>query len=335
MSEQSATPESGALSFDEAVASLTAPEPEAQDEAPESADEAAPEPEEPEAETSPSDDAGEAEEPGDSDPEEPEAEAEADPLNAPQRWTKEEKDHFAALDRKTQEILLAQETKREAVTEKAKQQASEAAKVSQQEAQHIQTLAGALNEFLPNAVNAFKAKWAGVEQPGYWKAVRDQYGVDAERDLRDAHEYESNLLRQTAAAKQEADRLARETRIKDTESKLPELAPALADPRDGKARWQRTKDFLVGLGADSGEVELMGPVERGLAYDAMLHRQAKSVAGQQPKPKQAAKQAPRAVARPAAAQPGTSQQRSDKALSERFSETRSFEDAVALLAAKG
>lgn len=291
---ESATPDTGALSFDQAVASLTAPEPDAQGEAPESAQEAAPEDQDSEPPSSAAEDAGEADEPGDSEDADAEPEAEADPLSAPQYWTKEEKEFFAAQNRQVQEILLNQETKRQSVVDKAKQEAADIRKAAQQEIQQAQQLASKLNQLLPNAEQVFRSKWAGVEQPGYWQAVRQQYGVDYERDLRDQFEFEARQLHQMAAAKQDADRLAREQRIKDTEAKLPELAPELsADP----ARWTRTKDFLVTLGADPHEVDLLGPVERALAYDAMRFRQAKTATSQQPKPKPAAKAPPRAVAR--------------------------------------
>lgn len=329
------TPASEPLSFDDAVASIAGPEPEEHIEAEEGAAEQPPEPEEPEAESSPPDDAGEADEPGDSEPEETETEAAADPLKAPQYWTNEEKDQFAKLDRDTQEILLRQETKRETVTQKAKQKADEAAKAAQTEIAKVQQVATALDQWIPKAVQAFRDKWTGVDQPGYWKAVRDQYGADYERDLRDAHEYDMTLLRQTAAAQQETNRIQREARQREIEAAIPEQAPALADPKDGKQRWTKTVDWLVGLGADRNEIQNMGAVERGLAYDAMRWRETQAAANKAPQPRKPQAPAARTVARPAAAQPGSSPQRTTQALADRFSKSLSVDDAVALLASKG
>jgi segregation and condensation protein A len=127
---ESATPETGALSVDQAIASLLpAAEPVEQEQASEAPLEAA-ETTEPEGETkTPEDAEAGAETPTEGE----EAEAAAEPVEAlepPRYWSTEAKARFAELTPDLQAVVLSQEGPREEATAKAKAEAAKQAEAA-------------------------------------------------------------------------------------------------------------------------------------------------------------------------------------------------------------
>lgn len=326
MSEAS-SPENGALSVDQAIAALM-PEP-AEQGAPEAVDTAA-EPEEIEGEANaPEDTEGEAEAPADGDEAEVEPEAVA-PVDPPKYWSQDAKAKFAELPPELQAVVLAQEGPREEAAAKAKAEAAQQTQAAQAEVAKVQQLADHLGSFLPQAIETFKSKWGDAPD---WMAYATEYGAEAMIVAKVQHEQELALLQQTAQATERAQDAAREAAVKVEFQKLAEIAPELADPVEGPKRRSEVTSFLVSEGLAEDDIRNITAVEMALANDAMQWRKAQAALKARPTPKPNPAAAPRSPVRPAAAAPVPAQ-RTATQVANRFAQTRSVDDAVALLLAR-
>ena len=326
MSEASST-ESGALSVDQAIAALM-PEP-AEQEAPEAVDTVA-EPEEIEGEANaPEDTEGEAEAPADGDETDAEPEAVA-PVEPPKYWSQDAKAKFAELPPELQAVVLAQEGPREEAAAKAKAEAAQQTQAAQAEVAKVQQLADHLGSFLPQAIETFKSKWGDAPD---WMAYATEYGAEAMIVAKVQHEQELALLQQTAQATERATEAAREAAVKVEFQKLAEIAPELADPVEGSKRRSEVTSFLVSEGLAEDDIRNITAVEMALANDAMQWRKAQAALKARPTPKPNPAAAPRSPVRPAAAAPVPAQ-RTATQVANRFAQTRSVDDAVALLLAR-
>lgn len=330
--ETTAAPE-GPLTREQAVAMLT--EAPAEQAAPEAPVEAAEEPEEIEAGDQP------AEEPeeGAESAAEGEEEAEAEPVEAvepPPYWSKDAKAKFASLDPEMQAVVLAQEGPREEITAKVKADAAAAIEAANKELAGVQTLAQQLSEFLPQALKTFQQRWGEPD----WAAVATEMGADQAFVLKSQFEAEQKQLAQLQQAEHHAQTKANQVRVQTEWRQLaldaPELAPDVADPTKGMETRQKVVGYLSTRGIPKEAIDQISAVELSLAYDAMRWREAQTKLAAPPKPKPPVPAAPRAPVRPvaAAAQP-SSPQRDAQRIQNRFAQTGSREDAVALIVAKG
>lgn len=326
MSEAS-SPENGALSVDQAIAALM-PEP-AEQEAPEAVNTAA-EPEEIEGEANaPEDTEGEAEAPADGEETDAEPEAVA-PVEPPKYWSQDAKAKFAELPPELQAVVLAQEGPREEAAAKAKAEAAQQTQAAQAEVAKVQQLADHLGSFLPQAIETFKSKWGDAPD---WMAYATEYGAEAMIVAKVQHEQELALLQQTAQATERAQEAAREAAVKVEFQKLAEIAPELADPVEGPKRRSEVTSFLVSEGLAEDDIRNITAVEMALANDAMQWRKAQAALKARPTQKPNPAAAPRSPVRPAAAAPVPAQ-RTATQVANRFAQTRSVDDAVALLLAR-
>lgn len=336
MTTESATPESGPLSVEQAIASLVEPPPEAQ-ETPEAApDEAAPEVEESEAETTPAEEtASEAEEPGDGEKEAEASEPEAPEVEAPAWWKAEHKARFKELPPDVQAVVLEQEQTRERLVSEAKERASTAEKQRDEELKGVRTLAEQLNAFLPDALQTFQQRW-GQQEPD-WVQVQAQYGADEAFKLKSQFEAEGKKLQQLQFATQTAQAEAHKAFVQSEWKALaqiePELAPDPSDPAKGAETRQKVTGWLVSRGIPQGAIAQISAAELSIAYDAMRWREAQAAVKAAPKPKPAAS-AIKAPVRPAAAQAQPSSQRTATAVAQRFGQDPSVDNAVALLVSR-
>jgi hypothetical protein len=327
MSEASTT-ESGPLSVDQAIAALM-PETVEQD-APEAPVEAAEEPQEIEGEANAPEEPTEgAENPEDPVIEEP-AEVAETPLDPPLYWTPEAKAKFAALDPEIQAEILAQEGPREASAAKAKAEAAQQTQAAQAEVAKVQQLADHLGSFLPQAIETFQNKWGNAPD---WIAYANEYGAEAMMIAKVQHEQEFALLQQTAQATEYAKAQAREAQVAVEFQRLAEIAPDLADPVEGPKRRAEITEFLESSGLARDDIMNITANEMALAHDAMQWRKAQAALKARPTPKPTPAAAPRSPVRPAAAAPVPAQ-RTATQVANRFAQTRSVDDAVALLLAR-
>lgn len=316
------TTDSGPLSVDQAIASLIpqeTTEPEAV--ATEAPLEAAAETETPsEAEETTAETGEEAEGATEAEAEPEEAVA---PLEAPKYWSHEAKAKFADLPPELQAVVLSQEGPREEAAAKAKAEAAQLRQTADKELQGVQKLAEQLNTFLPEAVKTFKSRWEDVD----WSAWVEQ-DPEAAFKGKIAFETEQQHLQKLAAAAEEAQAQAHQAFLREQTEKLREIAPELADPEKGVQRRTDVAKYLVAQGVDQSALNSISAVELTIAHKAMLFDQAKANLQAAPKPKPAAS---KPVVKPAAA---TSHNPARQAVN-RFAQTRSVEDAVALLMSQG
>lgn len=327
---ESASPESGPLSREQAVEMLTERPPEAA--APEAPVEAAAEPEEIDAGTSPADEPDvEAENLTEG---EPEPELEAETLEPPLYWSPEAKAEFAELPPNLQAVVLAQEGPREAATAKAKAEAAEKVKVADAELAKLGQFAESLADRLPQWISTFESRW-GTETPD-WVAYAQEHGVEQMTLLKLQHEQEQAQLQQAVQAKQVAEGQAQQAFVRAEYAKLTELAPDLVHPETGQAKRHEVAEYLVKAGGiDLQAVQNISAAEMIIARKAMLYDQAQAALKAKPAPKPPAP-ALRSPVRPAAAQSQVpTQQREAQRLQNRFAQTANREDAVALILAKG
>lgn len=270
---------------------------------------------------------------GDPEPEvvegnEPEAEGEEDEAEAsvspPDKWDAEDKAAFAKLAPDVQALVLEQETKREAVLVKAREKASEEARREVEgEISQVRAVAENLQRILPQAVATFQQQWGEPD----WKATLEQYGPEETMRLQIAHRDQLEQLQRLNQANEQAEAVARQHYIAEETRKLKELAPELASDA---TKQQEVATFLLKNGATQTDLENLPAWAAALALDAFKYRNAQAVASA-PKPKAPAKP----ILKPAAGQAQSPSQRSATQLQNRFAQTASREDAVALLMAKG
>ncbi|WP_454762347.1 hypothetical protein [Caulobacter segnis] len=331
MTDQAEPQGDGPLTREDAVAMLVAAEaPEPEIKTPEAPQEAAPADEETEGEASAPEGAkGEAENP----PEDTEAEADdteaVAPVEPPKYWSQEAKAKFAELPTDLQAVVLAQEGPREEAAAKAKAEAAEARKQAAQEVEGLRAFADQIGQFLPKAVETFKSKWDDID----WDAWIDQ---DPQAAMRGKLQMEAEQaeLQRVARVKEQSDQVARQAFLREQGDLLKEKAPELFESPDKR---KALGEYLVSQGIPSDNLGDIGAVEMTIAHKAMLWDQAQAqakakttVVPLKPKTQPAKTVAP--VAAPARV---NSQQREVDRLSNRFNQTKSREDAHALLMAKG
>lgn len=326
----SEVPESGPLSVDQAIAAL-APEP-----APDPATEAPPAPIEAAA--------GEQIDAGDQSAEAPEIEAEplaegedeppveaVAPQDPPLYWSTEAKAKFALLDPELQAVVLSQEGPREEATAKAKATAAAEVERAKTEMAGVQTLADQLSEFLPQALKTFQQRWGEPD----WAAVAQEHGADQAFVLKAQYDAEQKQLAQLQTANQSAQVEARKAFLQTEWRELEQIAPDLTDPKDGQAKRSAVVNYLIADGIPRDAIDQISAREMRIARKAMLYDEAQAALKAAPKPKPApAPVGVRAPVRPAAAQAQPSAQRTAQAVANRFAQTRSVDDAVALLLAR-
>lgn len=322
MSTETSSPDGGAMTVDQAIESLTAtPEPEQPAAPAEAAVEAVAEPDAP-SEADPTAEAPSEPDEVNAEGEEAEVEEPALPaIDPPPFWDADAKAAFASLTPEQQTIVSAQASKQATEASQAIQKAAERAKAAETQAARVSDLATGLNAFLPKALETFKDRWEGID----WPAWAEQ---DPGAALKGKMQFEAEQaeVQRLSDAKEQAERLAAEQFVTTEFAKLPEVAPDLVDPKEGAARRTALAAFLVQHGVSHEQLPNISAVEMSLAYDAMRYRQLKAAP-----PKVAPKSlatAARPPARPGAA--AASPNRNNTAAN-RFAQTRSVDDAVALL----
>lgn len=323
MTEAVQAADSGPLTVDQAIESLLPPPVEAHEEA--APVEAAAE--EPEGETStPEEPADEAETLADGKPEEEAVEEAATPLDPPLYWSQEAKAKFAALPADLQAVVLEQEGPREAAAAKAKQEAAEERKTANAEIAGVRQLAEQLATFLPKAVETFQQTWGETEPD--WAAYAQEHGADNAFILQSQFNAQRQQLAKIAQAKQQADVQAREASLREEGEKLKGTP---LEPMDAR---REVATYLASTGYSNAELENATARDLMLARKAMLYDRGQAALKAKP-PKPATPAPAKAPVRPAAGQPGTPQSRTAQQIGNRFAQTRSVDDAVALLLAKG
>jgi ElaB/YqjD/DUF883 family membrane-anchored ribosome-binding protein len=253
------------------------------------------------------------------------AEPETPAIDPPDWWSAEHKARFAELPADLQHIVLEQERTRVSATGKAMQEAAEVRKKAEAEVQKASEITQALGQWLPQAIETFKSRWDNVDWAAW--AESDPQAAIAAKFQYDAEQAE---LQRISTAKQEADKLQRRRQVEAEAERLKIVAPALADPKDGPKRREELASYLRTQGATEEQLTDISADVAAIAYKAMLWDRAQ--AGLKAPPPR--KPAPKAV-KPSAQPPSDTPQRETQRLRNRFRQTGSIDDAVALLNSQG
>ena len=266
--------------------------------------------------------------------EEPEVEAEvaleddeAVAGDAPQWWDAQAKAHFAELPPEVQDIVWGQEYKREAVVQKAKAQARDAAEAALHEAGFARTLAERLAEAMPDHVGNFQEYYGDID----WEAYAHQDPEAAEADWT-RYQQGLNELHEVEAARVEAEALYQNHFVREQGRRLEEIAPEIARNAD---TLQAIGDYLPGTGiaaealmhASAEEIVILN---KARMYDEMMFK-AQSRAGAPSRSATPVRVPPQGAGRTIT----TSQQREARALHNRFAETRDRDTAAELISKLG
>lgn len=335
---ESATPESGALSVEQAIAAL-APEPVEQ--AAEAPVEAAEEPEEnTEGETSAPE---EAEDGAETPAEDAEAEAEPEavaPAEPPKYWSQDAKAKFAELPPELQAVVLQQEGPREEAAAKVKAEAAEKSQRAEAEMAKVAQLAELIAPRVEQWTKTFQSRWGDTE-PDWQATLEHLISTQGEAvapaelmRLQTAYQAERKQLAEAHQAAAAAQHEAREAQVKSEFAKLAEIAPELADPKEGPAKRTEVAQYLVTAGVSPEAVQNISATEMVLARKAMLWDQAQAQLKAAPKPKPAAPAVKSASVRPAAAVAQSPTQRTAQSVQNAFNSKPSIDNAVALLLAR-
>lgn len=321
----------GPFTREDAVRALMEPAQTVEADAPQAAEAAPEEIEETEADTTAEADASEAAEPGadveEAEPQEPETPA----VDAPHWWTADQKARFSELPADVQQIIADTERNRDGAVGRLKQEAAEARKKADQEAAGLGQYRQAVEQVLESASQTFKSKWEGVD----WATWAEQDPVSAFQG-KAQYDKEQTELQQLQVARQASETLQHQRHLETETVKLAELAPDLAHPEQGSARRAEVGRFLLQTGIEQDQLRWISASEMALAYDAMRYRQLQAKAKSElAKPKNKPVAPAKPALKPAASQGGDSQQRDQQRLQNRFAQTKSREDAVALILAKG
>lgn len=294
-----APPESGPLSVDEAAELLAGHEPDAEM-------------------------AEEAETPEPEDDEEADAE-----IEAPHFWSAEDKAVFAELPAHVRERIATYEKNRDVATARVIQEAAEARNRAADEAEQIGALKAQLSQVLPQAEAAFAAKW-GAGEPN-WALVAQGRGPEAAALLKAQFDQDAVAMLQVHAVQQQIEAREHARFVQSEFETLKAVQPELADPVRGGERREAVTRFLADQGFDPEQIHYAGALEFAVAYDAMRYRQATSGLA-----RSARAPASRPGVQPAAALPQRSSQykRAESAKS-RFAAKPTLDNAVAAILAKG
>ena len=216
------------------------------------------------------DDTSEVLEPGDGEDigEEEQPEVEANPIDAPNWWDAEAKEKFSALPPELQEIVKVQEDKREAITQKFKQQATEAQRQFETKVKELATLSERANSVFEKAEETFKSRWDGMT-PEVWQEL---FATDPTTAVQLQFEYntEQDQLRHIAEARRVATEQAQEQHYAEQRTKLQEIAPELAS---NPQQLQSLGKYIVDSGIPPEAIAAATAEELNLVYKAMRYDQ--------------------------------------------------------------
>lgn len=215
-------------------------------------------------------------------------EAAADHVDAPNWWDAEAKGKFAELSVELQEIVKVQEDKREAITQKAKQQATEAQKAAEAKVRELQTLAERADAVFMRAEEVFKSKWDGMT-PEVWSELA---ATDPETAFQLKLEYdaEQDRLRTVRATQEQTSQVAQQQHYAEQRTRLQEINPKLSsDPKQLEALGKYIVDSGIPVEAiQHATADELQIVWKAQQYDQMMSRA------------RAAKETPPVVTKPAA-----------------------------------
>ena len=203
-------------------------------------------------------------------------------IEPPQFWDAEGKEAFAKLSPAAKQEVKRWEEQRTKAVAKAMQKSAEMEKAATAKHQQLREIVDRFGE-QEEPADARMKQWdewfarEGVElartNPGAFVAEQARY------------QQEKREHDKVKADKADAERALYSEHIKEQNRLLPELAPELADPKEGKQRFSETMTYLRTAGYDSDTLKWISARDLSFAHKAMLWDRAQARAKEAPKPK--------------------------------------------------
>ncbi len=251
-------------------------------------------------------------------------------IGPPRSWDAAARAAFAKLPPDIQQTIVERESQRDRAVSKAQQEAGDARRRAEQEAGEIGQFKGALDQLIRRGQATFQDRWADFDQN--FPALVDQFGAEQALKWRAERDHELSELARLNAAHQQTAQHQRARFLAAESQRLTELSPELTDPKAGGARRESLARWLIEQGVPRTVIPDLDARTVALAYDAMRFRVgAHKVQEAKTRPSPAPA---RPGARPTAAQAARPQHRTVETAKSRFAQTRSVDDAVALLNAR-
>lgn len=256
-----------------------------------------------------------------------EVEPERPAIEPPHFWSADAKARFAELPYELQLVVQENEKAGSKATTQKLEEAALAKKAAEAKAEVLSSLAERIEAAAQQAEATFADRWAGMDQAAWLKLSRDnpqQY-----IQLKAQYEAEQDAVQRAQTAKGAAEQVKRESWRAQQIEALKTLQPELVDPVKGAENLSVLGAYLLKQGATEQDLPNIGALEMSVAWKAMKYDELQAI-------KPTLKQQPKAALRPGAAPPAIpSKDREVQRLRNRFAQTGSREDAVALMLAEG
>lgn len=295
----------------------TAPPPEAPAEAAETEPDPIPEGDQPSDLEAPETASDEAEE-------QPEPETPA--IEAPHFWSAEAKARFGELPPDLQLVVLENEKAGSRALTLKLEEAAAIRKEATAKAKELSSLNARIAEAAIKAEQAIVDRWAGMTPEAWLRLAHDDPAKYTKYKAQ--FDAEQTVLQQAMLAKADAERVARGQWRDEQVEALKTACPPLVDPVQGNANLGKLSDYLVAQGVAEQDLPNVGALEMTVAWKAMQFDELQKL-------KPTLKAQPKSALKPSAAPPSIpSAQRELQTLKNRFAQTSSREDAVALMLAE-
>lgn len=256
-----------------------------------------------------------------------EVEPERPAIEPPHFWSADAKARFGELPYELQLVVQENEKAGSRAATQRLEEATLAKKAAEAKAEVLSTLAERIEAAAEQAETTFANRWQGMDQTAWLKLSRDnpqQY-----IQLKAQYEAEQDAVQRAHTAKDAATQVQRETWRNQQIEALKTLQPELVDPVKGAENLSVLGAYLVQQGAAEQDLPNIGALEMSVAWKAMKYDELQAI-------KPTLKQQPKAALRPGAAPPAIpAKDREVQRLRNRFAQTGSREDAVALMLAEG
>jgi len=205
-------------------------------------------------------------------------------IEPPQFWDAEGKERFAKLSPASQREVLEYEKQRTAAVAKAMQKSAETAKAAEAKLKQLQEVADQIGEnYVEPRAKHMQAwdQWLGSNAAA--QLARENpaaYAAEIARYDREKRDYDKVI-----ADKKAADAAVFAEHVTEQRRLLAEVAPELADPKEGPARMRETLTYLTQQGMDAESLRWITAKEAAIAHKAMLYDRAQAKAKEAPKPK--------------------------------------------------
>lgn len=277
--EQQAPAADGAISIDQFTAQLDAVA-----EAPEQEEEAQAEAVEDDALEAADDETLEAD--AEDEPEIEEEDEEAEPVQvapAPKSWTAEDQALWAKVPAEVQAVIAKREADRDRAVQEATTKAGRAAAEVRQIAESYTQVASQVTDEVTRAAQVWDQRWGNVDWVRYARE-RPQDCLEDKTLAEEERQQVLDLMLRSEKAKQDASKaaaLARQAFLTEELTKLAELSPELADPKDGAVRRKEVAEYLVATGFEPEVIADISAAELTIARKAMLWDNAQKAAKKQ------------------------------------------------------